>query len=75
LGFPDAWKRPPMTDDPKTPKIVYGAAAIGNEICEPNLRSLFHRLENNQIPGAWKAGRTWALTVPVFRRAVGLDTE
>jgi hypothetical protein len=56
------------------PDIVYGVTAIGAVIGESNERKVYYRLEQGQIPGAWKAGRTWALTVPQFRRAVGIDT-
>ena len=56
------------------PEIVYGVKAICPVIGEPDERVAYYRLEKGYIPGAWKAGKTWALTVPVFRRAVGLDT-
>ena len=56
-----------------TPEIVYGVKAIGAVISEPNSRRVYYLLERGYISGAWKAGNTWALTVPVFRRAVGLE--
>ena len=58
-----------------TPEIVYGVKAIGAVISEPNSRRVYYLLERSYIPGAWKAGNTWALTVPVFRRAVGLEAS
>jgi hypothetical protein len=62
-----------VTETKSQPEIVYGAKAIGEQICEPDRRRVFYLLENNYVPGAWKAGRGWALTVPVFRRTRGLD--
>ena len=54
-------------------QIVYGARAIGAIINEPNDRIVYYKLERGYIPGSWKAGQGWALTVPVFHRAIGLD--
>ena len=54
-------------------QIVYGVKAIGTVIEEPNDRRTYYLLEKGYIAGAWKAGHVWALTVPVFRRSVGLD--
>lgn len=59
----------------ESPEIVYGVKAIAKIINEPNERRAFYLLERNYIPGSWKAGRTWALTVPAFRRAIGLDAQ
>lgn len=62
------------SDEQQQPvEIAYGSKAISAVVGEPNLRVLQYRLASGYIPGAWKAGKTWALTVPVFRRAVGLD--
>jgi hypothetical protein len=62
------------TNSTERPEIVYGAEAIGAEINEKDERRVYYKLAKGYIPGAWKAGNTWALTVPVFRRAVGLDS-
>jgi hypothetical protein len=62
------------TDNTETPRnIVYGVPAIAREINEPNQRRVYYMLEKGYVPGAWKAGNIWALTIPAFRRAVGLD--
>ena len=61
-----------MTPD-KVPDVVYGVAKISEVICEPNLRRVYYLLEHGHIQGAWKAGAIWALTVPRWRRAVGLE--
>ncbi len=51
-------------------EVVYGAEAIGTVINEPNLRSVYYRLEQGHVPGARKMGNTWALSVPAYRRAM-----
>lgn len=51
-------------------EIVYGAAAIGAVIGEPNVRRVFYMLSKNQIPGQFQIGTRHGLSVPTFRRAV-----
>jgi hypothetical protein len=57
------------------PEIVYGVKEIARVTNEQNLRVVYYRLEKGYVPGAWKAGKTWALTVPVFRASAGLEVE
>jgi len=64
-----------MTDKPTTREIAYGAAAIGEEISEPELRKVYYRLERGHVEGAFKVANTWALNVPIYRRSVGLDPK
>ena len=59
--------------DAPTPEIVYGVDEICRVTHEKNKRKAYYRLENGLIPGAFKVGATWALSVPVFRRAAGLE--
>jgi hypothetical protein len=60
---------------PKTPEVVYGVAAISKVVDEPNERRVNYWLSRGRLEGAWKQGNIWALTVPVWRRSVGLDAE
>lgn len=53
----------------EAPRIVRGAEAIGAVIDEPNVRRVFYLLEKGHVPGAFREGRVWALSVPVFMRA------
>src|SRR5262245_21372283 len=56
------------------PEVVYGIEAICRIIHVASKRRAYFLLEKKRVPGAWKLGdKTWALTVPVWRRAVGLD--
>ena len=64
-----------MADKPTTPEIVYGGENIGKEICQPNLRVVYYQLEKGYVEGAFKAGNTWALNVPAYRRSVRLDPK
>jgi hypothetical protein len=52
------------------PEVVYGAEAIGDVICEPDLRRVFYMLAKGQVPGARKVGRIWQLSVPTYRREI-----
>lgn len=61
-------------DNQRTPEIVYGAKAIAEATDEPDVRKVHYRLERGLIPGARKIGRVWALSLPVFRRAMHGDT-
>ena len=59
-----------MTEQPKrAPRIVRGAKAIGAIIDEESERRVFYLLEKGHVPGAFKEGNIWALSVPVFMRA------
>jgi hypothetical protein len=64
-----------MTNKPTTPEIVYGGKAIAKEISQPKLRITYYQLEQGYVEGAFKAGNTWALNVPVYRRSVRLDPK
>jgi hypothetical protein len=64
-----------VTNKTPTPEIVYGGKAIGKEISQPNLRVVYYQLEKGYVEGAFKAGDTWALVVPTFRKSVGLDPK
>jgi hypothetical protein len=64
-----------MADKTPTREIVYGGEAISREISEPKLRKVYYRLEQGHVEGALKAGSTWALNVPVYRRSVRLDPK
>ena len=57
------------------PEIAYGVKAIAKVVNDPNERRVVYRLEKNYYSGAWKAGRGWALTVPVFLKSIGLDPD
>lgn len=61
----------PIIDSPQhpsKPELVYGVAAISQAIDEPNQRRVFYLLSHGQIPGAKKFGRSWVLSLRVFRR-------
>ena len=58
-----------MSDETNHPRIVRGAEAIGAVIDEPKTRRVFYLLEKGHVPGAFKEGNIWALSVPVFVRA------
>lgn len=60
---------------PQPETIAYGVRAIGKVINEPNERRTNYLLERGYIQGAWKAGRGWALTIPVFKKSIGLDPD
>lgn len=51
------------------PKIVRGIKAIAAVIEEPNESRVYYLLEKGHVPGAFKEGRLWALSVPAFMRA------
>ena len=55
----------------ESPKVLYGAEAIGEYICDQDTRRVWYRLERGQIPGAFKVGRGWALNCNAFDRAIG----
>lgn len=56
-------------------EIAYGVRAISKEISEPNRRKAYYRLEQGHVEGAFKAGNTWALNIPLYRRSVRLDPK
>jgi hypothetical protein len=64
-----------MANNVPTREIVYGGKEISKEISEPNLRKVYYRLEQGHVEGAFKAGETWALNVPRYRKSVGLDSK
>ncbi|RWG55696.1 MAG: hypothetical protein EOQ64_15925 [Mesorhizobium sp.] len=57
----------------RKPEVVYGADAIARAIDESDIRAVYHALEHGHIPGAFKRGRTWGLSIPAWRRAVHGD--
>jgi hypothetical protein len=54
----------------KARKIIRGARAIGEEMDEPNIQRVYYLLERGFVPGAYKEGGLWALSVPTYRRAI-----
>jgi hypothetical protein len=58
----------------QSPQIVHGAAAIAREI-NKDVKAVYRLLELGLVPGAFRMGRTWSLSLPRFRKAVhGDDT-
>jgi hypothetical protein len=51
-------------------EVVYGAKAIGKVIGEPTLQKVYYHLARNHIPGATKQGHRYALSIPLWRKAM-----
>jgi hypothetical protein len=54
------------------PEIVYGASAISQVICEDERRT-YYLLAQGLVPGQFKIGNRYGLSVPAFRRVIHGD--
>ena len=55
------------------PEVVRGAEAIGHVINETDIRRVYYWLERGYVPGAFKMGALWCLSVRRYRLAVHGD--